>query len=180
MYFINKVLNKLNTHYLNICYKTIKLKQNVTIDYRCEIEEKNNIFIGENSILYKYITIYKARKGQFILGDFSHIAPYGYFLIANQRIMIGDNVAIAKNCAFFCSTNSIPKDKTILFKDSYEVGNIILGNNVFIGANCVILPNTRIEDNVVVASNSAVKGELKANFLYGGNPVKQIRRLYDV
>jgi len=177
LHFLNKVFNKFNRHYLNICYKTIDINENATLDYRCEIEEKNNITIGKKSILYKHVTIYKSAEGIVKIGNFSHVAPYGYFLISNQKIVIGDNVAIAKNCAFFCITNSIPKDKTMFFKDSYEVGDILIGNNVFIGANCVILPSTIIEDNVVIASNSTIKGQLKSGFLYGGNPVTIIKAL---
>ncbi|HIP14183.1 MAG TPA: transferase [Sulfurimonas autotrophica] len=65
----------------------------------------------------------------------------------------------------------------MLFKDSYVKGDVKIGNNVLIGTHCVILPNTIIEDNVVVAANSTVKGQLKSGFLYGGNPVTIIKAL---
>jgi galactoside O-acetyltransferase len=77
----------------------------------------------------------------------------------------------------FCGSNSIPKTKEILFKDSYTHGDIVLGNNIFIGAQCIILPNTAIEDNVVIASNSTVKGRLESGYLYGGNPAKRIKEI---
>ena len=172
-------MNRLNSSYLTLLYKTIKLGQGATVDFRCEVEEKNNIFIGNKSILYKHVTIYKKNKGRLVIGVASHVAPYGYFLLTNKRISIGDNVAIAKNCSFFCSTNSIPEQKTILFKDSYEEGDIEIGSNVFIGANCVILPNTIIGSNVVIGANSTVKGNLDEGYLYGGNPVKKIKKVFE-
>ena len=175
---VKKILNKIHTRYLNL-YKTISIDKSSWIDYRCEIESKNSIKIGKNSILYKHITIYK-KEGQFLMGDNSHVAPYGYFLMDRYNITIGDNVAIAKNCSFFCSTNSIPLEPTTLFVDSYQVGDILIGDNVFIGTNSVILPNTIIEKSVVVASNSTVKGLLKSGYLYGGNPVRKIKKVYDV
>ena len=176
---IKKILNKIYTRYLNL-YKTISIDKNSWIDYRSEIESKNNIKMGKNSILYKYITIYKRKEGQFIIGNNSHVAPYGYFLIDKYNITIGDNVAIAKNCSFFCSTNSIPLEQTTLFVNSYQVGDIVMGDNIFIGTNSVILPNTIIENSVVIASNSTVKGLLKSGYLYGGNPVRKIKKVYDV
>ena len=179
MTIVKKLLNKLHTIYLHTCFFTIELKQGVVIDYRCEIEQKNNIFIGKKSILYKNITIYKHKEGKLRIGDFSHIAPYGYFLMEKQSLTIGDNVAIGSFCSLFCSTNSIPEDRNILFKDSYVKGDVKIGNNVLIGTHCVILPNTVIEDNVVVAANSTVKGELQSGFLYGGNPVRKIKALKD-
>ena len=177
MIILKKLLNKLHTVYLSTFFSTIELKQSVLIDYRCEIEQKNNISIGKKSILYKNITIYKQKDGQLNIGNFTHIAPYGYFLMEKQNLTIGDNVAIGPHCSLFCSTNSIPGDRNILFKDSYVKGDVKIGNNVLIGAHCVILPSTVIKDNVVVAANSTVKGQLKSGFLYGGNPATIIKAL---
>jgi len=174
---LRKVYNKIYKWYLDSFNRSIFLGEESQIDYRCEIEQKNNITIGKKSILYKNITIYKQREGTFLLGDFSHIAPYGYFLIQKQNLTIGSNVAMGPYCSIFCSTNSIPEDRNILFKDSYVKGDVKIGNNVLIGAHCVILPNTVIEDNIVVAANSTIKGQLESGFLYGGNPVRKIKAL---
>ncbi len=51
---------------------------------------------------------------------------------------------------------------------------IIIGNNVFIGFSAIILPGTRIGDNVIVGAGSIVKGNLKSNSVYAGVPVKYI------
>ena len=177
MIILKKSLNKLHTVYLSTFFSTIELKQSVLIDYRCEIEQKNNISIGKKSILYKNITIYKQKDGQLNIGNFTHIAPYGYFLMEKQNLTIGDNVAIGPYCSIFCSTNSIPNDKEVLFKDSYDKGDVQIGNNVLIGTHCVILPHTVIGDDVVIAANSTVKGKLESGFLYGGNPTKKIKAL---
>lgn len=149
------------------------------IDFRVEIDKKSDIQIGCKSVLYKKITIYKSKKGSFTMGNYSHIAPYCYFLLQDNKIEIRDNVAIAKNCSFFCVSNSIPNNSQTLFKDSYILGDIKIGNNVFIGTNCVILPNTIIEDNVVVGANSTVKGKLENGYLYGGNPAKKIKKIFN-
>ena len=175
---IKKIINYMYVEYLKL-HKTINLSQRVMIDYRCEIEQKNHITIGEKSILYKNITIYKHKEGNLKIGSFSHIAPYGYFLLEKQRLVIGDNVAIGPFCSIFCSTNTISKDKTIQFRDRYLKGDVEIGNNVLIGAQCVILPNTVIEDNVVIAVHSTAKGRLKSGYLYGGNPAKSIKNIYE-
>lgn len=175
--YLKKICTKIYTLYVQSF--SCKLSRQVIIDYRCELQSKNNIVIGAKSVLYKHVTIYKNKKGIFRLGVSSHIAPYGYFLIADQKIRIGNHVAIARNCAFFCSTNSIPKGQSIFFKDTYETGDITLGDNILMGANCVVLPGTVIEDNVVIAANSTVKGHLEQGCLYGGNPVKMIKKVWN-
>ncbi|CAA6805000.1 MAG: Unknown protein [uncultured Sulfurovum sp.] len=177
MMLLKKIFNKFYRYYLNLFYKTIKLDKSSTIDYRSEIESKSNIIIGKKSILYKSITIYKKNESLFKMGSESHVAPYGYFLMDKYNITLGNRVVIAKNCSFFCVSNAIPIDNS-LFKDTYVQGDIVVGNNVFIGTNCVVLPNTIIQDNVVVASNSTIKGELESGWLYGGNPVQKIKKVY--
>ncbi|HHH55404.1 MAG TPA: acyltransferase [Bacteroidetes bacterium] len=173
-----KILNKLYCKYLTQ-YKSISFASFVVIDYRCEIDTKTNLKIGKKSKLYKNTTIYKAKESELVIGHDSHIAPFGYILMGEYNLIIGDNVAIAKNCSFFCITNSIPTDSSILFKDSYDVGDITVGNNVFIGSNCVILPKTTIGENIVIAANSTVKGVLESGYLYGGNPAIKIRKLFE-
>ncbi len=51
-----------------------------------------------------------------------------------------------------------------------------IGNNVWIGRGCLILPGTVIEEGVVIAANSVVKGTLSSNSIYGGNPAKFIKK----
>ncbi|RLD75717.1 MAG: acyltransferase, partial [Bacteroidetes bacterium] len=106
------------------------------------------------------------------MGDNSHIAPFGYFLIENNIVEIGNDVAIGPFCSFFCVTNSI-KGKSDLFRENYINGDIYVGNNVFIGAQCVILPGTKINDNTVIAANSVIGGVLESGVVYGGTPVKK-------
>lgn len=156
----------------------IQIGKKCRIDYRVEIHTKNNIVLKDNTTLYKNITIYKDNDGQFEIGHSSHIAPYGYFVIEEQQIHIGDNVAIGPFCSFFCVTNHISEDPNNLYTDTYQKGTIVIRSNVFIGAHCVILPNTIIENNTVIAANSTVKGTVKEGWLYGGNPAKPLKELY--
>jgi acetyltransferase-like isoleucine patch superfamily enzyme len=116
------------------------------------------------------------KKGKFSMQDHSHVAPYGYFLIENNTLSIGNDVAIGPFCSFFCSSNSHSPKKP-LFRENYEQGDIHIGNNVFIGAQSVILPDTQIGDDVIIAANSVVKGKLESGFVYGGAPCKPIQKL---
>jgi len=132
--------------------------------------------VGENSTLYKNISLYIGASGSFEMGTNSHIAPFGYLLIDKNTCKIGDYVAIGPFCTFICHSNSVKGEKAY-FTQNYTDGDIIIGNNVFMGAQCTILPGTIIEDNVVVAANSVVKGKLETGFIYGGSPVEKIKAI---
>ena len=53
---------------------------------------------------------------------------------------------------------------------------IIIGNNVWIGRGCIVLHGSVIEDDVIVAANSVVKGHLIKGYIYGGSPAKILKK----
>lgn len=90
-------------------------------------------------------------------------------------IEIGDHVAIAANTEFITHDGA-----TWCFEDDVEgggiFGRIIIGNNVFIGINCIILSNTTIEDNCIVGAGSVVRGHFPENSVIAGNPAQIISK----
>lgn len=168
------ILNKMYTTCQSI--RGVKTASGSTIHYCSEIRNKRNVSIGRASILYKKQSVYISKSGRFSMGKDSHVAPYGYFLIEGQSVSIGDDVAIGPRCSFFCSSNTYSAEKP-LFRENYTRGDISVGNNVFIGAHCVILPGSEISDDTIIAANSLVKGKLEGGWLYGGSPCKPIKKL---
>lgn len=55
--------------------------------------------------------------------------------------------------------------------------DIKIGNNVWIGANSIILPGVVVEDNVVIAAGSVVTKSLDSGYIYGGVPAKLIKKI---
>ena len=55
-----------------------------------------------------------------------------------------------------------------------KIGIVRIGNNVFIGADSIVLCNTRIGDNVVIGAGSVVTHDIPSNSVYAGNPAKFI------
>jgi acetyltransferase-like isoleucine patch superfamily enzyme len=54
-------------------------------------------------------------------------------------------------------------------------GPIENGSNVWIGANCVILPSIKIGNNVIVGAGSVVTKDIPSNSIAVGNPCKVIK-----
>lgn len=55
-----------------------------------------------------------------------------------------------------------------------EAGETIIGNNVFIGINTIILMGAKIGNNVIVGAGSVVSGNFPSNVVIAGNPAKII------
>ncbi|HBE40452.1 MAG TPA: hypothetical protein DDW27_04490, partial [Bacteroidales bacterium] len=57
-------------------------------------------------------------------------------------------------------------------------GKIIIGNNVHIGVNCTILPNTIIGDNCIVGAGSVLRGRFPGESVIVGNPAKVLMSVH--
>lgn len=83
------------------------------------------------------------------------------------HIQIGDNVTLAPRVHILAHDTS-----TKQFLGYTRIGNVIIGNNVFVGADSVILPGVRIGDNVVIGANSTVVKDIPDNCVAAGSPAK--------
>ncbi|MDY2637341.1 MAG: hypothetical protein SOV56_05325 [Phascolarctobacterium sp.] len=55
----------------------------------------------------------------------------------------------------------------------------IIGNNVFLGWGCIVLPGALIKDNTIIGAYSVVAGELEGESVYAGNPARKLFSLAD-
>ncbi len=111
--------------------------------------------------------------GKFILGDDSHLGAFCYVNACYGTVTIGNHVAIGPGTKIFSYSNHHRANAFIT--DEKITADVLIGCNVLIGANCAILPGTRIPDNVVVAAGSVVKGELQSDSICAGVPCKVVR-----
>lgn len=87
------------------------------------------------------------------------------------KISIGDNVTLAPNVHILAHDAS-----TKFYLDYTKVGLVKIGNEVFIGAGSIILPNVEIGDNVIIGAGSVVNKSIPADTVVAGNPAKVIGR----
>ena len=84
-------------------------------------------------------------------------------------IEIGNNVTLAPRVHILAHDASTKK-----FIDYTKIGNVTIGNDVFIGAGSIILPNVKIGNNVIIGAGSVVVKDIKDNTVVAGNPASKI------
>lgn len=95
----------------------------------------------------------------------------GVYIQAKNGIILGNNVGISSGCAII-SANHSNDDHSL-----HDVSpSIVIGNNVFIYANSVVLPSVNIGDNVVIGAGSVVTKDIPSNSIAVGNPCRVIKR----
>ncbi len=58
-------------------------------------------------------------------------------------------------------------------------GDTVIGNDVWIGQNSVILPGVYIGDGAIIGANSVVGSDVDPYTIVAGNPAKKIRKRFD-
>ena len=122
---------------------------------------------------------YLKSKGASI-GEDVHIYSPNKTYIDEQfpwMLTIGNHVHITLGCHILNHDYSWAVGKLEYGEVLGGVGQVTIGNNVFIGVNSVILMNTTIGDNVIVGAGSVVKGSIPSNSVVGGAPGKVIATL---
>ena len=83
----------------------------------------------------------------------------------HEKITIGDNVQFSPNVQIYDHDHDFRADGGISAM-KYKTSPVQIGNNVWIGANTVILRGTVIGNNCVIAAGSIVKGIISDNSVY--------------
>ena len=89
-------------------------------------------------------------------------------------IRIGNNVTLAPRVHILAHDAS-----TLNLMGYSKVGLVIIGDNVFIGAGSIILPNVRIGNNVIIGAGSVVTKDIPDNTVAVGNPAEIIAKTDD-
>jgi virginiamycin A acetyltransferase len=149
------------------------------ISPQADIEDSvrgSRVIIGNNVVIDSFVKI-KPVGGlaDIEIGDGTYINS-GSVLFSGNGLKIGKNVLIAPCCVLAPVNHAfLEKSKTIKEQRfSPSKCGIIVGDDVWIGANTTILDGSVIGTGVVVGANSLVRGELEPYCVYAGNPLKQI------
>jgi acetyltransferase-like isoleucine patch superfamily enzyme len=167
------MLNRINT----VIYSFLDL---VIPDWDCLVGIRSRIF----KVAYKAEGKLYIRKGNFINNPAKF--KVGKNIVMNKEnifdnngfITFGDDCMIGFRNTFLTVTHFEKESKDPHKKENshFYYKPVVLGNGVWITSNCIILPGTVIEDNVILSAGSVAKGKLEAGWVYSGNPAVKIRK----
>lgn len=84
-----------------------------------------------------------------------------------EKITVGRNSVIGYNTTILAHEYMITE---------YRLGEVVIGDEVLIGANSTILPGVTIGDGAVVAAGSVVHKDVAPGTFVGGNPLRELQR----
>lgn len=161
--------NDLQTIYLN----TVIQNPNIIVgDYTIYNDFVNDPTLFEkNNVLYHY----PINKDRLIIGKFCSIACGAKFLFnsANHTLNSLSNYPFP---IFFEEWELDKKDITSAWDNK---GDIVIGNDVWIGYEAVVMAGVHIGDGAIVAARAVVTKDVPPYTIVGGTPAKEIRKRFD-
>lgn len=157
----------------------IEIHPTARISSLADIEDSvrgSRIIISEKVVIDSFVKIKPAGgSGDLIIGPESVINS-GCVLYTGNGIRIGSNVAIAANCTFAPANHEYARKNVLIAKQGFRPskGGILVGDDVWIGANCVLLDGASVGDGCVVGAGSIVRRALEKYGIYGGNPLSRL------
>jgi len=95
-------------------------------------------------------------------------------------------ITVGKHVEFTLGVRLITHDgglwclrKNKFFNNIDYFAPIIIGDNVFIGNNAIILPGVRIGNNCIVGAGAVVTHDVPSNTVVGGVPAKTIKTMHE-
>ena len=132
----------------------------------------SRVVIGADCRIDSFVKIKPAGGiGDVVLGERCYLNS-GCVLYSGNGISIGNDVLIAANCTL-APVNHAYRDRQRLIREQGfgpSRGGIVIEDDVWIGANCVLLDGAVLRRGCVVAAGSLVRGELPAYSICRGTP----------
>ncbi|WP_332629922.1 acyltransferase [Halalkalibacter flavus] len=97
-------------------------------------------------------------------------------LMVMMDIMFPERITIGRNSIIGYNTTILAHEYLI---KEYRLGDVVIGDEVMIGANTTILPGVTIGDGAVVSAGTLVYRDVPPGAFVGGNPMQVIRDKMD-
>ena len=159
----------------SICYKNISIIGYLRISKNAELVKHPgcHINIQKGMSIGRGTLISVLPKGNLIVGKRVGIGG-NCQIVCHNKIVIGDDTIFGPNVMIFDHNHQYDFETGVKHR-SFDVGEISIGKNCWLGAGCTILKDVHIGNNVVVAAGSVVTKDVPNNSVVAGIPAKKIK-----
>lgn len=125
--------------------------------------------------LYGDTTIQTGAGGSLFIGSNTHIQPRCQFSAYHSAIYIGNWVQMAPGCAFYPYDHSLTPGRRMLDQPLTSRGPIVIGDDVWLGYNVVVLSGVTIGDGAVIGAGAVVNANVPPGAIAVGNPARVVK-----
>ena len=140
---------------------------------RMDTPPYRRFWLGKRSVVESYCCVNNA-VGDVIIGDNSRIGIHSTII---GPVCIGNHVHLAQGITVTALNHNFADPDRRIDAQGISTQPVVIGDDVWIGANAVILPGVTIGRHCVVAAGAVVTKDVPDNTMVGGVPAKVIKTL---
>ena len=140
---------------------------------RMDTPPYRRFWLGRKSVIESYCCINNA-VGDVTIGNHTRI---GIHCTVIGPVCIGNHVNLAQGITVTALNHNFEDTAKRIDEQGISTKPVVIGDDVWIGANAVILPGVTIGRHVVVAAGAVVTKDVPDNCVVGGVPAKVIKQL---
>ena len=129
--------------------------------------------LGRHSVVESYSCVNNA-VGDVVIGDDTRIGIHNTII---GPVTIGSHVNLAQGITVTALNHNFEDKNKRIDEQGVSTKPVVIGDDVWIGANAVILPGVTIGKHAVVAAGAVVTTDVPENTVVGGVPAKVIKKL---
>ncbi|MHA2230893.1 MAG: acyltransferase [Candidatus Hodarchaeales archaeon] len=132
----------------------MNIKGNPRIHSTASLRCGYNIYLGLNSRINQYCCVWASE---------------------NSKITLGDNVLMGPGVKIFSSNYTTEHTEVPMNVQPYVEKDILIGNDVWLGSNSIVVAGVKIGDGSIIAAGSVVTRDIPEYVIAGGIPAKPIK-----
>ncbi|MFA0084615.1 DapH/DapD/GlmU-related protein [Vibrio sp. 10N.261.51.F12] len=147
----------------------------ISMNSGCYIESSNSPAFPCGITKLTSVSIKGRPFGKIVIGK--GCVLQGTSICSYEEVSIGNDVILGPNVVIMdCSGHALSNRGHPDEFDNLKADPVIIGNDVWIGYGCIVLPGVNIGDGAVIGAGSVVTKDIPANCMAAGNPctVKKI------
>ena len=129
--------------------------------------------LGQHSVVESYSCINNA-VGDVVIGDHTRIGIHNTII---GPVTIGNHVNLAQGITVTALNHNFDDTTKRIDEQGIATKPVVISDDVWIGANAVILPGVTIGRHAVVAAGAVVTKDVPDNTIVGGVPATIIKKL---
>ena len=129
--------------------------------------------LGQKSVIESYSCINNA-VGDVVIGDHTRIGLHNTII---GPVTIGSHVNLAQGITVTALNHNFEAPERRIDEQGVSTQQVIIGDDIWIGANAVVLPGVTVGNHCVIAAGAVVTKDVPPHSLVAGVPAKIIKQI---
>lgn len=140
---------------------------------RMDTPPYRRFFLGKNSVIESFSCINNA-VGDVVIGDYTRVGLHNTII---GPVKIGNHVNLAQGITVTALNHTFTNPEKRIDEQGVSTTPVAIGDDIWIGANAVILPGVTIGEHSVVAAGAVVTKDVPPHSLVAGVPARIIKTI---